>query len=330
MGEDRSWIESKAFNAPFVRVRGRVSRRGEVSWSPCLRTFKGPDGLQHARPPAKKRPGDERKRTAPAVDAIVVVPTASDYWVACETEAGHELVRTLAAPRWFYEDQEFATFTVRVPYHRTTRRVVLGRGRQRLGELDVPAAIPNFDLSRPVRVEDIDTEGVLHLRWVPGQTAKRHPQTYFVRFTSDGRRFYRVGFSLTDESFDLDLRTMPGGEQCHAEVLATNGYQTAVAATPVFALPRQPPQIMVGPLDGPELFAQGYSLEDGPLTGRSIQWSSSGRALASGGSYDARGLGEGTHVVTVSVTAPDGQRVQQDLGFYDGTTGLQTPNPRRM
>jgi hypothetical protein len=335
MPDHPDWIESTDYDAPWVRIRGRVDRAGQVTWSPCLRTYKDSDGNQHApvdqeddsssREPA----GDRSDANSPSGESVAQ-PGEYDYWIACQTEQRHTLARTEVQPRWFAEDQQTATFTVRLPYHRTTRRVILGRGAKPLGELDVPASTPNFDLTHPVRVDDIDTHGILHLRWQPGQGAKRHPHTYFVRFTSDGRRFCRVGFSITGTNFDLDLRVMPGGDHCYAQVLATNGYQTAAAATPLFTLPAKATQLMLGPLDGPALFAQGFSSDNIPITGEQIEWSVDGKPVSRGGSFNASTLTEGQHVVTVSATGPDGNRISQDLGLYDGRNGKLVEGTRRL
>ena len=337
MTDANSRIESEEFRAPFVRVRGRVNRRNEVGWSPCIRTFKGPDGLQHGRPSAeskdvgvrKQEHGDEpRRRGEVPHETEIYLPPKDDYWIAFETHEQKTLERSPVQVRWFSRDQQIATFSHRLPYHRTTRRVVLGRGEDEIGVLDVPAALPSFALAHPVHAHQIDTDGILHLRWEPGSDAKKHPHTYFVRFTSNGERFYRVGFNLTGKRFDLDLRQMPGGDECIAQVLATNGYQTAVVSTPAFKLPRKPTRLLLGPLDGQILFAQGFSLEDGPILGERIHWAVDGGTAGYGGTFDARVGGE-RHIVTVTVLGPDREHVTQDLGWYDGRTG-RALEPERL
>jgi hypothetical protein len=40
--EENGFVESCEFPAPYVRVRGRVSRKWQVQFSPCIRTFKAP------------------------------------------------------------------------------------------------------------------------------------------------------------------------------------------------------------------------------------------------------------------------------------------------
>ena len=58
-------IESREFPAPFVRVRGRISRTGEVQWDPCLRTDK-------SAPKAKER-NESLKVSIEEHDAAMVI-----------------------------------------------------------------------------------------------------------------------------------------------------------------------------------------------------------------------------------------------------------------
>ncbi len=333
MADDPSWIESTEFKAPFVRVRGRVTRRNEVTWSPCIRTYKGPDGLQHAKGNGKPKDDERQASDIPmqreGSERDVYVPKSeAEYWLEFRTEDGKTLERSPVHVRWFASDQQIATFSRRLPYHRSTRHVVLLRSEKEIGILDVPRSLPSFDLAHPLHGHQIDTEGLLHLRWQPSSGAKKHPHTYFVRFTSDGKRFYRVSFNLTADRFDLDLRDMPGGDVCFAQVLATNGYQTAMVSTPTFRLPRKPTRLLLGPLDGPMLFAQGFSLEDGPILGERIHWAVDGNTAGYGGTFDARVGGE-RHIVTVTVLGADREHVTQDLGWYDGRTG-RALEPERL
>src|SRR5438552_11813275 len=126
-------IKSRPFDAPYVRVRGRLSRQGVVKWSPCLRTFheptwvnamhgaKQPPGApasmrvvagveaarlggvpQPHRPPAPdfppETPTTERRialeTPPPSEDATAVVTgNRADYWVTFEDAQGKVLTR---------------------------------------------------------------------------------------------------------------------------------------------------------------------------------------------------------------------------------------------
>lgn len=164
-------IESKAFPGPFERVRGRVSREGEVQWSPCLRTDKG---------------RVEIDREAPVARQVNYVVDFLDY-------RGAVLQSGPTEPHFFAEDQLSATFVARLPYHEQTQTVRLRRGeREReLGRLDVPTDRPCFTLLHPGEDTCIDGSGVLHLRWCPHDSG--YPMLFFVRYSHNGRDWVRPG-----------------------------------------------------------------------------------------------------------------------------------------
>ncbi|MGW3101367.1 hypothetical protein [Streptomyces sp. NPDC001100] len=298
---------SQPFPGPFVRVRGRLSRSGTVNFGPALRTFTEP-------PPQQVE----------ATDAA-----APSYTVSLEDAAGHVLATAATDPSFPSAEADSAPFSARLPYEAQTHRVVLRRDGTELGALVVPPRPPHFVLTRGVALPEIDTAGVLHLSWRPvgDGPGTPPPSTYYVRFTNtSGTIAQWVGVNLTDTAFDLDLRDLPGDEHCLVQVVATNGFHTSYVQTPPFALPKRPPRLLLGPTDGPLLHAQGTSPQHGALTETAITWLVDGTPAAStGGSLDVRTLSPGTHAITVRVTDPDHLAASQDLGRYDGTTGLRLP-----
>lgn len=367
MSED-DVIKSRPFDAPFVRVRGRLSRQGLVTWSPCLRTFHPPSWVE--TPGTDERPvrpagetavsrlggvpnphfqriasaRQEGSESEPAVQSevsrhpesdstIVVTGDRDGYVLKFEDAQGKVLTRAPVRIRFFAVERQQALFTQRLPYYRDTHRVVLLRGEHELGALVVPKHTPEFVLSRPVKSHEVDVKGILHLRWELDKAEKAHankaPLTYYVRYSADGHKWLRPGVNITDTWFDLDLREMPGGERCIAQVIATNGYHTSYVETPHFAVPQKPPEILLATPRGPMLFAQGFSHEEGPLIGESIVWLADGkRAVGTGASFDARTLRRGTHPLAVRVTDSKGVVTLQHLGWYDGATGRQVrPRP---
>ncbi|MFJ4584952.1 hypothetical protein [Streptomyces echinatus] len=297
---------SVPFPGPFVRVRGSLSASGTVSWSPALRT---------ATEPASAR-----------------AASAQGYEVSFESATGEILARAATEPRFQSATQPEATFTARLPYHEHTRRIVLRLNGTEVGALRVPPAPPRFALLAPAAHPQIDTEGILHLRWqqVGGDTETDPPATFFVRFShADGGIVLRPGVGLTGDSYDLDLRALPGHRRCFVQVIATNGYHTSYVQTPPFPLPLRPPRFLPANSDGPLLHVQGHSPQHGPLTGPALTWQVDGSpASVTGGSLEVRSLGPGTHRLEVTATDPDGLTVTQQLGRYDGTTGLRvSPGP---
>ncbi|MER5299383.1 hypothetical protein ABT039_07930 [Streptomyces lasiicapitis] len=296
---------SRPFPGEYVRVRGRLTRSGTVRWQPCLRTHRKPS-------PARTFPG-------PA------------YTLSVEDAGGRVLAGTPIAVAFDRQEQQAALFGARLPYAPRAHRVVLRRDGTELGAMVVPSAPPQFVLNAPLSTPEIDTDGVLHLRWQRldiGEPGPRPAFTYYVRFTNaDGTFAPRPGVNLTGTSFDLDLRTMPGHERCVAQVIATNGYHTSYVQTPPFALPPRPPLLLPGATEGPLLHAQGSSPQHGPLTAAAVEWLVDGRAAATGGSFDVRSTGSGTFAIAVRATDPDGLATTTPLGAYDGTSGRRLPVP---
>ena len=363
-------IKSQPFEAPFVR--GRLSRQGVVTWSPCLRTFHPPSWINstHGGEPQRGPPGSStgappviqpamlprsvaagstaaqdtvrqggvpnphypsKNPTVPGDPggSVVGAPPHDDgYLVVFQDPQGKVLARAPVRIRFFARERQRALFTQRLPYHSDTHRVVLLCGERELGALIVPKNVPEFVLVHPAKSDEVDVHGVLHLHWdldkAKKPDAKKALLTYYVRYSADGRQWYRPGVNITDTSFDLDLREMPGSTHCVAQVIATNGYQTSFVETPAFAVPRKPPEILLATPRGPLLFAQGFSREEGPLVGDSIVWLADGRRpVGTGASFDARRLGGRTRQLAVRVTDASGAVTLQHLGWYDGETGLQ-------
>src|SRR5581483_2907805 len=156
--------------------------------------------------------------------------------------------------------------------------------------LVVPSQPPRFHLVAPVAAQLIDTAGVLHLAWRQQGPPHTEPVTYFVRFSTapSGGVQLRPAVNLRAESYNLDLRELPGGDRCAVEVLGTNGYHTSFVRTPEFSLPLRPPELILGENDGPLLTAQGVSAAHGPLTGAAIRWLVDGEPRGTGTAFDPR------------------------------------------
>jgi hypothetical protein len=340
MSTKRPTTESREYPGPWVRVRGRLSREGSATFSPCIRTFKGPP---ERRPPPSRGSADRLppshnglRLDQTAAPAQAVVPRAADqipppegasgYKIVFEGEDGSVLESAPTDPHFYAKDAAWASFGGRLPYHPDTARVVLRFGDRELGALPVTRRRPEFDLVSPRSLDEIDLEGILHLRWRQDATDKKAnrkwPLTYFVRFGSGDGEGLRPGVNVTREAFDLDLRGLPGGERCVVQVLATNGYQTSYVETVPFALPRPGPMILAGEAGGPELFAQGFSANKGPLLDEAITWLVDGKERAKGGTFDVRTLRRGAYDISVRVVDADGRAARHDYGSYDGATGL--------
>jgi hypothetical protein len=315
MGTD-DYIESEEFPGRFVRVRGRLTRSGEVTWSPCLRTEKGP------REPRSRTRGDDRFAKL-ATEALTA--KQGTHTVVFLDYRNQVLESGTVTPEFFAQNQDQATFEIRLPYHPNTQAVTLRIGDEELGRLDVPTDRPFFTLLRPTEDTFIDPTGVLHLHWAGHDS--EHPMTFFVRYSHNGRDWLRPGVNLHTNDYYLDLREMPGGKRCIVEVIATNGYRTSYARTRHFEVPEKPPELLLGENEGPVLFAQGFSREDGPITRDNIAWLAGGEVCQTGGTLDVRALPAGAQEISVRVTAPNGREAIAVVGTYDPKTGIRTGPP---
>jgi hypothetical protein len=148
--------------------------------------------------------------------------------------------------------------------------------------------------------------------------------TYYIRYTHNGRDWLRPGVNVHANDYYLDLRMMPGGRRCVAQVLATNGYRTSYVQTRHFEVPVKPPEILITSSDGPVLLAQGFSPEHGPLGAEAVRWlGDDGGQLQQGASLDVRSLPDGTHRISVVVTDEAGLERTEHVGTYDAATGTR-------
>ena len=308
---DDDYIESEEFPGRYVRVRGRLSRKEKVTWSPALRTDKGP----REQPSSGDNP---RLRS----DQVSVGAARGDFYTVAFLDYRDEtLENQTVTPDFFAKDQEWATFVARPPYHPQTQAIVLRKEDQELGRLDVPTDRPYFTLLHPNEDDFIDPTGMLHLHWAGHDT--EHEMTFFVRYSHNGRDWIRPGVNLHESDHYLDLSQMPGGKRCIVQILATNGYRTSYAKTRHFEVPVKPPDVLLGDTDGPVLFAQGFSRETGPITGESVAWLAENKIIHRGGTLDVRTLHDGIHQIAVQVSDQAGHERTELAGTYDTKTGTR-------
>jgi hypothetical protein len=194
----RHYIESRPFAAPYVRIRGRISRAEEVQFSPCMRTFHvGRPDSQH---------GSELN------EKIEYSRPALQYRVAIEDGRGRTLESGYFAAKFGAVTRKWTRFLVRLPYRETGKRIAVYRENSRLGALSFPSHAPEFILLHPTIARSIDPSNCLELDWRPEGRSVTEELTYFVRYSSDGKRWCRPAVNLTCLRCCVDLRLMEGGE----------------------------------------------------------------------------------------------------------------------
>jgi hypothetical protein len=86
--------------------------------------------------------------------------------------------------------------------------------------------------------------------------------------------------------------------------------------------------VLLGDTDGPTLFGQGQSLQEGPLQ---VEWrADDGTTIAVGTSCDVRVPGEGARTISAYVADSTGLASTTLVGRYDNTTGRALPPARGL
>jgi hypothetical protein len=125
----------------------------------------------------------------------------------------------------------------------------------------------------------------------------------------DGERWRRLAIGLTQESYSFDPAKLAGGERCRLRVYVTDGFNTASADSDDFALPLQPPLVvLLSPQDGAivsarnpvHLQVEAISPRFGSLDGEAIRWESDRQGELGTGRDVWVTLREGQHRITVT------------------------------
>jgi hypothetical protein len=205
-------------------------------------------------------------------------------------------------------------FFKQIPFDRDTARVVFTCGEpgacepKELLVIDVPPDPPKVAILEPQGGYEL--KGRVRVVW-SSDCGRR----YLLRYSNDGGQTFRaVAPSLSETEYTVDLDTLPGGDRCRFQVLATEGIRTGSALSDVFSVARKPRQVViladaphteVG--QGQTLWLRGFAFspEAGSGDPRDLAWSSDKDGeLGSGPELVSRGLTPGRH--RISLRAPDG------------------------
>ncbi|HEX7020995.1 MAG TPA: hypothetical protein VF159_13335 [Gemmatimonadaceae bacterium] len=130
------------------------------------------------------------------------------------------------------------------------------------------------------------------------------------------RRFRTIYIGPPAAQVEVDLRAMPGGQECLRVVSYSNGLRSAHAATEPFRVPSLPPRVTVIRPDartpliaGTPIILEGASFDPERAGGASpedLAWLIDGNRVASGLIASIDGLPAGRHRVTLSYGADPG------------------------
>ncbi len=189
----------------------------------------------------------------------------------------------------------------------------LVQGGQVLAERFFSPNAPTLAISAPV----IDSvAGTLHLSW-SASDPDGDPLRFTLQYSTDNGATWsalRTDYPYLEITFGTSL--LPGGAQCLLRVLATDGANTAIAATPPFTMPVKPPTALIGGVTdgqrldyGSEASLLGSAINPGNGSqSNQFQWTISGPTptTSSNSVVALKRLSPGDYTATLNVTAVNG------------------------
>ena len=237
------------------------------------------------------------------------------------------------------------TFSLIVPWHPDTARIVLRKGDQTIGVRQVSDNMPQVTLLKPVGGET--WTGLQEVKW-QGTDADGNELIYVVMYSTDGGTSWQpVRTNLRGTSTMLNADNLPGSTQAKIRVIATDGVRSNHADSGLLTVPSKKPTVQItepapaqsadaAAPSGPRrsaveyrfpysivLSAEAQDVEDGPLTGDSVIWTSSLDGILGTGSELVVGeLSPGLHQITVKATDSEGN---QSSASFDLAAGNGEP-----
>ena len=203
-----------------------------------------------------------------------------------------------------------------------TKMQVLSGGRV-IAEVAASPNVPVIALGVPA----IDsTNHTIGLTWT-ATDADNDPLLFTVQFSPDnGTNWLTLKVNDPDTALAIPTTHLHGGDQCVLRVLATDGFNTAVAQTDAFVLPKNSPTITISRLTAGQRVVFGspqavrvfaYDAEDGSIGSDSIAWSLSGGLNQSGKGTEPilADLPPGPCTLVVTATDSDGNISTSTLPF---------------
>jgi hypothetical protein len=195
-----------------------------------------------------------------------------------------------------------------IPFNPRTRTIRFRRGGLQIHEIEVFRAAPKVELTWEPR----EPTGKQRITW-HAEHPEKVPVEFFLRYSHDGgRTWQRASLRTRETQQTLDFDALPGGRRCAVAVVATDGVNTTIARSRMFAVPVKPCRaVIISPEDGAELEAgepvvlegQGFYLEEASPEFEALRWSSTPSGLE----------GEGA-LVTLPEPKPGKYRVTLEAG----------------
>jgi len=239
--------------------------------------------------------------------------------------AGHCFNASFAATESSTE-REVTSFSFLLPWPQETWAVALRRGPELLALRERSPHAPEVVITAPHGgVIDAPTT----VSWAAGD-ADGDPLRFAVLYSHDGVSWTPMAVDIEGAGLEADSQFCAGGESARVQVLASDGFHTAIAESEPFQVPRKPPIASISmpedgalfdPLEAVVLLGHGDDLEDGEVPAEGMTWESDRQGLLAHGPqwFLAPGtLDPGHHVITLTVTDSNGVQSSESVSVFVG------------
>lgn len=195
-----------------------------------------------------------------------------------------------------------------VPWDSSAHALALTRNGERIYERPLERSAPRVRLGSP---EIQDERGhVVRFEWTT-EAVDDAAVAYVPRYShDDGESWRAVGPVQSETSYVLDLRTLPGGQRCRFQVLASSGVRTSATETDPFTVEVKPTVVeILSPGDSTELRAgeavllhgRAFSPDFATTPAEGMLWFSDRDGLLGTGPEARVTLSTGAHELTLRV-----------------------------
>ncbi len=254
------------------------------------------------------------------------IPTTGKYTLRFEDVTGHEIA-SYNFDADFIEDTDRGIFSLVLPRFSNTANIVLLDGTDVLDKRSASDHAPTVRVTFPNGGENLSGTTTT-LSW-SASDADNDKLEYVVQYSKDGGSSWEtLAASWPNTTLEVDPSLLAGTESGLIRVLASDVFYTSQdQSDAIFSVEDHAPEIEIYMEDG-DTFAgdqtvilegAGYDLQDGELSGQSLEWSSSidgilgqGESLA----INAQDLSEGTHTITLAATNSRQQTSTASITIY--------------